>query len=175
MSQEVGLGGPGPVSRLAARFRKAVEDRDAARRQAEEAAKKATEEASAARAELLRDLATLAREIGSLVVKPEGDGLTLRYGERYLHFGPSGEGDRVRIEFEGMGDEEHVLYRQSELGHRWVYSRQRRFREDRIPLFDAGIEDLLVRGLGLPPPGDDPMGDDPIVEPAPAGPGRKKL
>jgi hypothetical protein len=170
MSQEVGLGGPGPVSRLAARFRKAVEDRDAARRQAEESSKKAILEAMAARADLMRDLATLAREIGSLDVKPEGDGLTLRFGERYLHFAPQGEGDRVRIEFEGMGDEEHVLYRQSELGHRWVYSRQRRFREDRIPLFDAGIEDLLVRGLGLPPPS-----DDPIPEPASKSPASKKL
>lgn len=163
------MGSSGPVSRLAARFKKAVEDRDAARRQSEEAAKKANAEAQAARSELMRDLATLAREIGSLQVKPDGDGLTLRYGERYLHFAPVGDQDRVRIEFEGMGDEEHVLFRQAELGHRWVYSRQRRFRDDRMPLFDAGIEELLVRGLGLPPPSDD------LPPPEPSTAARKKL
>lgn len=162
------MGGPGPVSRLAARFRKAVEDRDAAHRQSEETAKKAAADAQRARTELLGDLTALAREIGSLSVAPDGDGITIRYGERYLHLAPKGDHDQVLIEFEGMGDEEHVLYRQSELGNRWVYSRQRRFRQDRMPLFDAGLEELLVRGLGLPKPGDDPP-------PEPVNPARKKL
>ena len=158
----------GRDSRLAARFRKAVLDRDEARRQAEDEAKRGAERARAARAQLLTELVVLAREIGVVQVAPEPDGLTLRFGERYLHFGAEGDGDRLKVEFEGMGDEEHALYRQAELGERWVYSRRRRNRDDRVPFYDAGLEELLVRGLGLPKPGE----DEP--PPAPSG-GRKKL
>ena len=171
----------GRVSRLAARFRKAVLDRDEARKQAEDDARRAAEEARAARARLFTDLVVLAREIGVLRVEPEEGGLTLRFGERYLHFAAEGDGDRVRIEFEGMGDEEHALYRQAELGGRWVHHRRRNLsgklraagappglhRDDRVPFFDVGLEDLLVRGLGMPKPGDD--------EPEPPGPGSRKL
>lgn len=146
----------GRESGLAARFRKAVLDRDQARKQAEEDAKLAGERARAARAELLTELVAFAREIGVVRAVPEKDGLTLRFGDRYLHFGADGDGDRLKIEFEGMGDEQHAVYRQAELGDRWVYVRLRKHREDRIPLFDAGLEELLVRGLGMPKPGDDP-------------------
>lgn len=149
----------GPGSRLAARFRKAVKSRDEEARQEAEAAKRAQEEAQRARSQLLGDLEGLAREIGVVRVVRDGDGITLRYGERYLFFGPEGDHDRVRIEFEGMGDEAHHLFRQPELGHRWVHVRARKFREDRLPLFDAGLEELLVRGLGLPRPGEEPDGD----------------
>lgn len=131
-------------------------DRDQAQKQAEDDAKRAAERARTARAQLLTELVALAREIGVLQVAPEKDGLTLRFGERYLHFGADGDGDRLKIEFEGMGDEEHTLYRQAELGERWVYSRRRKHRDDRVPFFDAGLEELLVRGLGMPKPGDDP-------------------
>lgn len=164
------MGGPGPVSRLAARFRKAVEDREAARQSAQELARKAAVDAQQARLELFRDLSALAKEIGGLQVGPDGEGITIRSGDRYLHLAPQGDHDRVSIEFEGMGDEEHSLYRQAELGHRWVYSRKRRFREDRIPLFDAGLEELLVHGLGLPRPSDDPPPD-----PAPRSETKKRL
>ena len=151
----------GPGSRLAARFRKAVKDRTEAKREAEDAAKRAQERAVRARAELLADLEALAREIGVVTVAKDKKGITLRFGERYLFFGPEGDADRVSIEFEGMGDEVHYLYQQTELGDRWVYVRKRRFRDDRVPLFDAGLEELLVRGLGLPPPGDDEPDDEP--------------
>jgi hypothetical protein len=141
-------------SRLAARFRQAVTDREAERRRAEDEAARAMEQARRARTELLADLRAFAREIGAVEAVPDGDGLTLRYGERFVHFEPEGDRDRVRVEVEGAGDEEHYLYRQPELGDRWVYARRRRLREDRMPLFDQGLEDLLVRGLGLPPPAD---------------------
>jgi hypothetical protein len=149
----------GPGSRLAARFRKAVKSRDEEAREAADAAKRAQEEAQRARTQLLSDLEGLARDIGVVKVQRERDGITLRYGERYLFLGPEGDHDRVRIEFEGMGDEVHHLHRQAELGHRWVHVRAGRFREDRLPLFDAGLEELLVRGLGLPRPGEEPEDD----------------
>lgn len=158
-------------SRLAARFRKAVEDQDQSKRKQQEATRRTAEAARAARAELLRDLASLARDIGVLQVSEGSDGLTLRYRERYLHFAPDGDGDRVRVEFEGMGDEEHHLYRQAELGDRWVHAKRKRFRDDRVPLFDQGIEDLLVRGLGLPKPSE----DAPAPAAAPEDAGKKRL
>ena len=142
-------------SRLADRFRRAVEDEQAAEAESARAAAAATERASLARDELLGDLDALARGIGFLAVQRGNEGLTLRYRERYLHFAPIGDGD-LRVEFEGTGDDEHRLYRQAELGNRWVLLRRRRFREDRVPLFDQGIEDLLVNALGLPRPSDDP-------------------
>lgn len=146
----------GRESGLAARFRKAVLDRDEARKQAEEDAKRSADRARAARAELLDELVAFARETGVIRVAPEKDGLTLRFGDRYLHFGADGDGDRLKIEFEGTGDETHAVYRQAELGDRWVYVRRRKHREDRVPLFDVGLEELLVRGLGMPPPGEVP-------------------
>src|SRR5207253_9038681 len=132
-----------------------------------DSARRAREAAQAARTQLLHDLAAIGREIGVLQVTEDKDGVLMRFRERYLHFGPEGDGDRVRIDFEGMGDEENSLYRQAELGDRWVHSRRRRSREDRAPLFDQGLEDLLVRGLGLPKPGTD--------APPPEDPGKKRL
>jgi hypothetical protein len=147
-----------PRSRLAARFRKAVQSEEESKRERADASRRAQDEARVARDQLLVELAGIARDIGVLQVQRSRDGLTLRYGERYLHLAPHGDGD-IHVEFEGQGDEQHSLIRQPELGHRWVWIRRRRFnREDRLPLFDQGLEELLVRGLGLPRPGDDDEG-----------------
>jgi hypothetical protein len=153
----------GRGSRLAARFRKAVEDRDAARRQGEEAARAAGEDARGARTRVLADLEAIARDIGSIEVtrvasagKPPRDAppaaLQLRLQGRTMTFAPQGDADRVDITLEEAAAEEHWLYRQAELDQRWVYARKRRGREDRVPLFDLGLEELLIRGLGLPRP-----------------------
>ncbi len=144
-------------SGLAARFRKAVEVDQQARQESEDAQKRAIEAARAARDALIADLESLGREIGFLSVRREQGGLTLRYQERYLRFEPSGDTEVV-VEFEGTGDDRHRLFRQAELGNRWVYSCKRRFREDRVPLFDQGIEELLVTALGLPRPEEEPPG-----------------
>lgn len=165
----------GRVSRLAARFKKAVRDESQARRDAEDAAARAGESARRARTALLAELLELAEQIGAVRASREGDGVTLRYGERYLHFEPEGDHDRVTVEFEGAGDEVHYLYRQAELGDRWVYVRQKRFRDDRVPLYDAGIEELLVRGLGMPRPGEDAGDDDPNDGGPAEASGRKRL
>lgn len=153
----------GRGSRLAARFRKAVEDRDTARRQAEEAARAAAEDARAARTRVLSDLETIARDIGSIDVArvpPPGRlppdappaPLQLRLHGRALLFTPQGDADRIDVAIEDAAGEEHWLYRQAELGQRWVYARKRRGKEDRVPLFDLGLEELLIRALGLPRP-----------------------
>lgn len=147
-------------SRLATRFKRAVEKAEDAREESQRSAAELERQSRLARAELFADLEALANEIGFLTVQRSKQGLTLRYRERFLHFAPQGVGE-VLVEFEGTGDDEHRLYREAELDHRWVHHRKRRFREHRVPLFDQGIEDLLVAALGLPRP------DDADVEPEP--------
>jgi hypothetical protein len=84
-----------------------------------------------------------------------------------LGFVVKGDSDRIDVVLDAGTEGEHWLYRQQELGARWVYARKRGVRDDRVPLFDQGLEDLLVRGLGLPPPSRD--------EPPAAEPPSKKL
>jgi len=147
-------------SRLASRFKRAVEKAEDARQQSERSAKEGEVRAKQARDELLAELEALGNDIGFLTVQRSKRGLTLRYQERYLHFAPDGVGE-VSVEFEGTGDDVHRLYREAELGDRWVHLRKRRFRELRVPLFDQGIEELLVTALGLPSPdGGDPEEPD---------------
>ncbi|MEN0065054.1 MAG: hypothetical protein AAGA48_23125 [Myxococcota bacterium] len=158
-------------SRLASRFKKAVEKAEDARQDRERSAAEAEQLAQAARDELFGELQALAKDIGFLTVQRTKQGLTLRYGERYLHFAPDGIGD-LTAEMEGTGDDVHRLYREAELGNRWVYLRKRRFRELRVPLFDQGIEELLVLALGLPRPEEgDREPDD--SEGSSGGPGRR--
>jgi len=141
-------------SRLGSRFKRAVEKAEDERVQSERSAKEAEQRATQARDELLAELEALAKDIGFLTIRRTRQGLTLRYRERYLHFAPEGVGG-VLVEFEGTGDDVHRLYREPELGERWVHLRKQQFREVRVPLFDQGIEDLLVVALGLPRPDDD--------------------
>jgi hypothetical protein len=143
----------GRGSRLAARFRQAVDDREALRRQAEESARAAAEDARSARQRLLADIEQIARDIGSIDVSRPSGALQLRLKGRVLGFAAAkGDGDRIDVTVDLPSDGEHWLYRQQELGARWVYAHKRGVRDDRVPLFDQGLEELLVRGLGLPPP-----------------------
>src|SRR5690606_9202927 len=108
----------------------------------------------AARDELFDDLAVFGETIGHVVVQRAEGGLTLRWNDRFLHFEPTGEGDRVRVTFDDIGEDDHRLYREPGLGNKWVWVVRRRGREDRLPLFDMGLEELLVLGLKLPRPDD---------------------
>lgn len=147
---ENGGRGPRGFSGLASRFRRAVSELDDARRRAAEEAERARQEAQAARAALFADLARFATDVGAIQAVAEPDGLSLRYGGRQVRFVAEGEHDRIRVERDG--DEPGTVFRQPELDYRWVYARRRRGREERVPLLDQGLEDLLVNGLGLPPP-----------------------
>jgi hypothetical protein len=139
---------------LAERFRTALDTAEAERRRQEEEQQRRLAEGSQEREALLKDLADIGRSIGHIAVSEQDGGITFRYNERFLHFEPMGEGDRVRVTFDDMGDDEHRLYREPALGNRWVWSMRRRGREDRLPLFDNGLEELLVLGLKLPRPGE---------------------
>ncbi|MFT4623772.1 MAG: hypothetical protein ACI8PZ_002428 [Myxococcota bacterium] len=150
---------------LAARFRRAIRsDRDEKVEQ-ERARDRALEAARAARGALLEELAAFAEAVGFLEVVTRGEALVVRYSDdvvREIVFTPSGDADRVQVGFTGQpAHEHHELYRQPELGDLWVWSIRRVRREDRLPLFDAGLEELLVRGLNLPRPGDSEPGGGP--------------
>lgn len=140
---------------LADRFRRAVEG-DAARRAREEAEEQGRRErASAARAALFRDLAGFADGVGVVQARPLEAGLALVYGARELRFVAVGDGDAVEVGWLDMDPEEsHRLFLEERLGGAWVWARKRRMRprEDQTLLWDAGLEELLVIGLGLPRP-----------------------
>lgn len=142
----------GPSSKLAARFRRALETEEQRRQRERADEERAREDGRRAREALLDQLRALAVEIG-LQCEASASGLTLRHGAAYLHLQRDGDGERVRLVHEGMA-EEAVLFRQPELAHRWILLRKRGAREVRVPLFDQGVEDLLVRVLGLPKPGE---------------------
>ena len=139
---------------LAARFKRALDVEKTEHRRREEDRERRLAEARRERAGLLEDLAAIGEAIGHIAVQRDDGAVTFRHAERYLHFEPMGEGERVRVEFEGSKGEEHRLYREAELGNRWVWVLRRQGREDRLPLFDAGLEELLVLALGLPRPGE---------------------
>ena len=90
-------------------------------------------------------------EIG-LGFEASPSGITFKHAGRYLHFGRDGDGERVKLSWDGLAPEEATLGRQPELADRWILTRKRGAREVRLPLFDQGLEELLVRVLGLPKP-----------------------
>lgn len=142
---------------LASRFRKAIDRQQDERKLAKEAGEKRLEAARQARAALLRDVLGVLKSIGVVEIRELEDGaFACSFEGRTLVFRPKGNGDRVEIEWcadlpsRGFS---HDLYREEELGGRWVYRRIRAGQDDRLPLFDAGLEAILVQGLGLPKPG----------------------
>ena len=143
-----------PGQALASRFNRMMNRLEEQRKKEEEARAKRLLEAQGARAQLLDNLGAFAEAVGHLQVqaKSHDDGLTIRYLDRFVHFVPKGEGDRVEVRFGGSDAQEHRLYREPELNNRWVWVASMAGREDRLPLFDQGLEELLVRGLALPRP-----------------------
>jgi hypothetical protein len=133
------------------------------RKRDEDARAKRLLEAQGARAELLDNLGAFAEAVGHLKVqaKSHDEGLTIRYLDQFIHFVPKGEGDRVEVIFGGSDGQEHRLYREPELNNRWIWVASQGGREDRLPLFDQGLEELLVRGLDLPRPAEG-MDDVPV-------------
>jgi hypothetical protein len=142
-------------SSLAARFRRALDGEAERSRLAEQERLREAEAARRARAALLDDLEAFGRQIGHLAVVRDEAGLTLRRGERSVRFEPADDGDRLRVLVDGSDEHGGRVYREARLEHRWVWSFLRRGREERLPLFDAGLEELMVMGLGLPRPGSD--------------------
>jgi hypothetical protein len=150
-------------SGLAARFRRAVQQRKTAVESAEAEQERLEAEAVAARLALFEELGAFAVSTGFLSAARDGDTLVLSHEGRSLRFEQAGRPEHVRVvPLPAAEGETHLLYRQVELGDRWIWQYHRGRREYRLPLFDDGLEELLVRGLGLPRPGEEePEAADP--------------
>ena len=137
-----------PGAGLAERFRRALVSEEEARREAAAAKQRADEEARAAAMQLIGDLVAFGEALSVVGVARTADGADLSHAGRVLRF--------VRVDGSveaRFGEQKALLYREAQLGGRWVTVLPRRGREQRIPLFDQGLEELLVVGLGLPRPG----------------------
>jgi hypothetical protein len=163
-------------SGLAARLRAAVEQDAEHRDAAEQERLQRLDVARRARAVLFDDLQAFGGELGFAEVArgPHGDppveAVTFRRGEHWLRFEAVGDEGEVRVDF-GARDEKamHRVYREPALEDRWIWVRRRRTREDRLPLFDQGLELLLVHALDLPSPDAPPVSAAPTVAgPAPS-------
>lgn len=139
---------------LAARFKAAFE---AKRREEEERSRSQDDElARKARSELFADLLDFAQATGFLQAKPAEDGVELSFEGRQLRFLAQGQADGVEVQWQGRPPgSEASLYREPLLGHRWIWRYRRGGREHRVPLFDQGLEVLLIEALELPEPEDD--------------------
>lgn len=156
-------------SNLAQRMKEKLEEEENAKARALAEREARLTKARAARAELFDDLEAFAAVLEPVACARQANGLVLRRGDRFLHLEPMGEADRVRITFTGSENEDHRLYREPALGDRWVWSFTRRHRgEERLPLFDDGLEELLVLSLQLPrvsAPEDDETSATPAATP----------
>lgn len=153
-------------SGLAARFRSAASREAERKTEAEQAAEQQLEQDRRERDLLFDDLAALGHELPIDGVERTDDGVRMRNGDQVLSFGIA-EGASVTVDYTGRPDSDvHTVFRQHELGGRWVWKRVRRGREARLPLFDQALEILLVHGLGLPEPEQESTAPEPADEPA---------
>ncbi len=142
MSEEAGRG-----RSLAARLRASVDQRRAQARQEEEQRRARLAEAQRERALLLRDLAAFGREVGHLKVSASDEKVLLRYEGRDLAFQAQGEEGEVLVSGTAI-PEGTRLQRNAQLG-RWALHLPAQ--APRL-FFDAGLEELLARALGLRAP-----------------------
>ncbi|MBT3218520.1 MAG: hypothetical protein HN348_05465 [Proteobacteria bacterium] len=105
-----------------------------------------------ARDELMEDLAAFGATVGLIEVQRHEGGVTLGYEDRFLHFEALDDGGAIKVKFDGSAEEDNTLYRESELSNRWVWQRKKGRRDDRLPLFDQGLEELVIHALRLPRP-----------------------
>ena len=143
-------------SGLAARFREAAQRIDASRSEDEQRAAQRLAEAREERAALLADIQALGADLPlDAVVATEAGVVYRRAGVelRFLCDDQDGGTGLVVTSTHQEADDRQRIFRQPELGNRWVWSRVRRGRESRLSLFDQALELLLVHGLGLPDPG----------------------
>ncbi len=146
-------------SKFASRFSSALAQEEAARKKAEKE-KAETEKrnkelqasATKARKDLLSQLEGIGKDIGALDVKTQKSGaVSLGFRDNKLVFAPDGEYDRISVSYEASPGDEHLFRAEDDEGQiLWILSRGNLA----APLFDAGLDDLFVRGLGLPAPDD---------------------
>jgi hypothetical protein len=133
---------------LADRFRKALEDQEAA---IDVARTRPLLDVAEARAALFARLTSFAGLVQQIEARPSEDALRLVFGERAVCFTATNAG--VKVTYEGWPlTETHTAWPEPALDGRWVLEFRRLGRVEQMPLFERGLEELLVHGLGLPRP-----------------------
>ena len=145
--------------KLAERMQRKLEEEEVRKAREEEARQAVLARARAERERLFEDLEAFAGVLDSVHCGQHGEALVLRRGERFVQFEPMGTAERVRVSFTGSEGEDHRFYQEANLSNRWVWAHSgKRRSEERVPLFDEGLERLMVRALELPPV----LGSDPV-------------
>jgi hypothetical protein len=138
---------------LADRFKTVLDEAEAARAAEAERRQARLASAAPARDELFARLVAFAESIGHIAVARDDETVVMRYQQRGLRFEAEATGDGVRIVLEGWpATAEHRIYREADLADRWVLAWRKYSRDEKMPLFDKGLEELMVEGLGLPRP-----------------------
>lgn len=141
---------------LADRLRAAMEREREGRTVEQTERDRQLDEGRRARVVLFDDLERFARDTGFLEVLRRPEGVQFTWQGRFVRFEARPESDGVALDFTGtQAGEANRLYRESALGGKWVWVRERGRRENRLVLFDQGLEVLLVHALGLPEPDDE--------------------
>ncbi len=143
-----------PGRGLAARFRQAHTAKQAQQEAEAHQRARRDEAAQVAAASLLVELTQICRDLGFVRVRASKEGLLLAHKGRELAVRV---GDLPgQLEVAGSGGEQGAflgrLYQEVAIGAKWVLAFDHRRQEVRLPLFDAGLEELLVQGLGLERP-----------------------
>lgn len=108
-----------------------------------------------ARADLFAALEGFAGELG-LPSRKDEDSLVIVQKEREVRLHATDNPNRLRVVLDQLGYvREHELARDRALSWRWVLHFKKHGRVERMPLFDQGLEELMVEGLGLPRPKSD--------------------
>ena len=104
-----------------------------------------------ARTALFQRLATFAERVQQIDARQSDDSLVLTSGSRGIRFQPTTEG--LVVTYEGWPVvETHTAWPERALDGRWVLEFHRLGRVEQLPMFERGLEELLVHGLGLPRP-----------------------
>jgi hypothetical protein len=143
------------LDRLARRVRASVEAGGRSSQEEQEARRRRREAGEAARKALLEELVRFAESTGAVVAAWEGEVLVWSANGRTVRFDPAGSADRLKVTWRESWTHEGRLYREEELGDRWVLAWGAPPREERVILVEAGLVRLLVTGLGLPEPAED--------------------
>jgi hypothetical protein len=136
---------------LASRMRAAIDEQDANRSAARQAEAVESVDVAAARSDMFARMREFADSVGHIEAQSDDDTLLLSYGDRGVRF--SADGNGVIVSLIGWpGAEISRAWPESAMAGRWVLAFRRHGREEQMPLFERGLEELLVHGLGLPRP-----------------------
>ena len=133
---------------LAARLRAGIDSQLEAHAREQAEAKERMRHLSAERERLFDDLSAFGEAVGHLKVKRSKDSLDFMYSGNKLHFKAVGDSDRIHVSGGDVPDHTEIVM-QEELKLWIVKSPVGLKRVEQDPLFDKGLERIMVLGLGI--------------------------